>query len=105
MTSKRVAIFLASALALASALPAQAGAEEIVIGLTTALTGAGAATGRQVAAGAEQAVREVNDAGGVKGNKIKLLVEDDRSQPDRRYAHRLCEDRGQTRQTGDHLSE
>jgi branched-chain amino acid transport system substrate-binding protein len=55
--------------------------KEIVIGVATAMTGTGAATGQQIAAGVKLAVDEVNAAGGINGTKVKLLVEDDRTQP------------------------
>jgi branched-chain amino acid transport system substrate-binding protein len=55
--------------------------KEIVLGVGTAMTGPGAATGQQVAAGVELAVKEVNAAGGINGVKVKLIVEDDRTQP------------------------
>jgi branched-chain amino acid transport system substrate-binding protein len=55
--------------------------KEIVIGVATAMTGPGAATGQQIAAGADLAVKEANAAGGIKGAKVKLIIEDDRTQP------------------------
>jgi branched-chain amino acid transport system substrate-binding protein len=61
--------------------PVLAQDKEVVIGVATAMTGTGAATGQQIAAGVKLAVDEVNAAGGINGVTFKLLVEDDRTQP------------------------
>src|SRR5215510_12186850 len=51
------------------------------IGVTQPLTGAFAASGNYVAQGAKLAEEEINKAGGVLGNKIELIVEDNKSNP------------------------
>jgi branched-chain amino acid transport system substrate-binding protein len=82
MINRRVVSLLFGGIfALGSADLAVAQEKEIVIGVATALTGPGAATGRQVAAGVRQASNEVNAAGGINGVSIRVAVEDDRSQP------------------------
>lgn len=82
MTSRwRASILVLGMLAMGGANVATAQNKEIVIGVATAMTGPGAATGQQIAAGVDLAVKEVNAAGGIKGSKVKLVVEDDRTQP------------------------
>lgn len=58
----------------------------IKIGAYNAVTGPIPLTGRQIQAGWQAAVRAVNDAGGVNGRKIELLVEDDQYEPSRALA-------------------
>ena len=56
---------------------------DIVVGLYGSLTGDGASFGISSREGAELAVEEINNAGGLLGGrKIKLLVEDDQSKPE-----------------------
>ena len=56
---------------------------DILVGFYGSLTGDGASFGQSTREGAELAVEEVNDAGGLLGGrKIKLLVEDDQSKPE-----------------------
>lgn len=82
MAQRRQVLFLiCGALGAGYASVATAQQKEIVIGVATAMTGPGAATGQQIAAGADLAVKEANAAGGIKGAKIKLIIEDDRTQP------------------------
>lgn len=78
---RQVLFLLSGALVAGYATVATAQQKEIVIGVATAMTGPGAATGQQIAAGADLAVKEANASGGIKGAKIKLLIEDDRTQP------------------------
>ncbi len=54
--------------------------EEIVIGVAGPMTGSGAAFGEQIANAAQLKAREINEAGGINGRKIKLLVEDDKGE-------------------------
>jgi branched-chain amino acid transport system substrate-binding protein len=68
---------LAGALALAT-LSAQA-ADPIKIGMTAPLTGPNAESGRLTIQGAKLAVDEVNQAGGVLGRQLELIMEDDQS--------------------------
>jgi len=55
--------------------------DEIKIGVTQPLTGAVAASGNYVVQGAQIAETMVNESGGVLGKKIKLIVEDNKSNP------------------------
>src|SRR5215510_1301588 len=55
--------------------------DTVKIGVTQPLTGAFAASGNYVAQGAKLAEEEINKAGGVLGNKIELIVEDNKSNP------------------------
>src|ERR1700693_5793828 len=56
-------------------------AGEIVVGEYGSLTGGIATFGISTRDGSQRALDEVNGAGGVLGQKIKLLVEDDQSKP------------------------
>jgi branched-chain amino acid transport system substrate-binding protein len=56
-------------------------ADEIVIGVAQPLSGPVAAAGTAVAEGAKIAAQEINDAGGVNGKTLKLVVEDDANDP------------------------
>jgi len=53
------------------------GGNTIKIGLSAPLTGEAASLGEGFAAGAKLAVKEINDAGGIDGRKIELIIEDD----------------------------
>lgn len=68
----------------ASALVALSGVAQaqIKIGVAGPITGANAAFGAQLKNGAEQAVADINAAGGVNGQKLELLVGDDASKPE-----------------------
>jgi branched-chain amino acid transport system substrate-binding protein len=55
---------------------------EIVVGEVGSMTGEAATFGQDTHRGAEMAVDEVNEAGGIKGRKIRLVTEDDQSRPD-----------------------
>lgn len=54
-----------------------ASTEPIKIGLVAPMTGEAASYGEAAFGGATLAVKEINDAGGIKGRKIELVVEDD----------------------------
>jgi branched-chain amino acid transport system substrate-binding protein len=58
------------------------GGKEIVIGEYGSLTGTTATFGQSTHNGIMQAFDEINAAGGLLGKKVKVLVEDDRSQPE-----------------------
>jgi branched-chain amino acid transport system substrate-binding protein len=64
--------------AAASYSPAKA---DITIATVGPMTGQYATFGEQMKAGAEMAVKDLNAAGGVLGQKVKLLVEDDACDP------------------------
>jgi branched-chain amino acid transport system substrate-binding protein len=59
----------------------QAQTENIRIGFPVPLTGAFAAEAKAVVRGAELAIKEFNDAGGMGGRKAELLVRDDKLNP------------------------
>ena len=65
--------------ALAIAMPAACAADPIKIGMVVPLTGPIADAGRYGTQGAKLAVEEVNQAGGVLGRPIELVIEDDQS--------------------------
>lgn len=54
---------------------------EIVIGVAQPLSGPVAAQGTAVAEGAKIAAQEINEAGGVNGKDLKLVIEDDANDP------------------------
>ena len=70
-------VVLAAGLAFAG----QALADDIKLGVGGPLTGPNAAFGAQLQKGAEQAVADINKAGGILGEKIVLSVGDDVSDP------------------------
>lgn len=51
--------------------------EPIKIGLSAPLTGEAASYGEAMLGGAQLAVKEINDAGGINGRQVELVVEDD----------------------------
>lgn len=70
--------------------------DTIRVGMTTDLTGPVAFLGQEISAGAKLYFHKVNEAGGVHGRKIELLVEDDGYQPPRTIsAYRKLLDRDQ----------
>jgi branched-chain amino acid transport system substrate-binding protein len=74
--------FTLRALALVSLLAAgPAFADDIVVGAAGPMTGGQATFGRQLSDGAEQAVADINAAGGVLGKKLKLEIGDDACDP------------------------
>ena len=60
---------------------APAWADDIVIGLGGPLTGPYAVSGEQMKRGAEQAVEDINAAGGINGQKLVLKEADDACDP------------------------
>ncbi|ODN70654.1 branched-chain amino acid ABC transporter substrate-binding protein [Methylobrevis pamukkalensis] len=74
--------YLLSGLVLAAGLAFSASAQaEIVIGVAGPLTGPNAAFGAQLQKGAEQAAADINAAGGINGEQIKVVLGDDVSDP------------------------
>ena len=69
-------LVLAASLGLAGAAQAQ-----VKLGLAGPITGPSAATGAQMKNGAEQAIADINAAGGILGQKITMSVGDDVSDP------------------------
>ena len=73
---------IAFAAAVASGLLAVGSASaQIKFGVAGPLTGGSAAFGAQLKNGVEQAVQDINAAGGILGQKIQLVVGDDRADP------------------------
>ena len=72
--------FVAVAVALAVALSCPARAD-VLIGVSGALTGRSAWSGVQIQRGAEMAVADINAAGGVLGQQIRLIAADDSCDP------------------------
>lgn len=64
-----------------TAMTTAASAEPIKIGVNQPLTGPFAASGTYIVNGAKIAVEEINAAGGVLGEKIQLVIEDNKSNP------------------------
>jgi branched-chain amino acid transport system substrate-binding protein len=75
-------ILLLTGLGLA-ALAAPLRAQDITIAVAGLMTGPGSSVGEQMTRGAEAAAAAINEAGGVNGRKIKIVVEDDACDPKR----------------------
>ncbi|RKL63479.1 ABC transporter substrate-binding protein [Thermoanaerobacteraceae bacterium SP2] len=56
-------------------------AAPIKLGLVGPMTGPNAQAGNDMKNGAEMAIKEINNAGGINGHMLELIVEDDRSVP------------------------
>ncbi|MGH6899099.1 MAG: ABC transporter substrate-binding protein [Geminicoccaceae bacterium] len=67
--------------ALAVAVPTIVAADTIKIGVNQPLTGAVAASGNYVANGARIAADEINAQGGLLGQQVELIIEDNKSNP------------------------
>ena len=74
MKSLAVAFILLAGAAVAEPAP-------VAIGLSAPLTGPDAAFGQGMRAGAEQAVADINRAGGIDGRRLTLMVADDAGDP------------------------
>ena len=69
---------LLSAVALTAVMAFSSSAwAEIVIGVAGPITGPNAAFGAQLQKGAEQAAADINAAGGINGEQIKVVIADD----------------------------
>lgn len=77
MSSSLSRVFRLSALAAAAAFAHLAAAADIKIGAAEALSGGAAQYGVSIRNGLQLAADEINAAGGVNGNKIVLVVEDE----------------------------
>ena len=60
---------------------ADAASAQVKLGVGGPMTGGSAAFGAQLKNGTEQAVEDINAAGGILGQKIQLLIGDDRADP------------------------
>ena len=74
-------IILATAVMAMGTVSAPVLADTIKIGINVPLTGFAAADGQSALHGAELAVEQVNDAGGINGDMIELVVYDDQASP------------------------
>jgi branched-chain amino acid transport system substrate-binding protein len=74
-------LFSGVALAAMMAFSGSVYAGEILIGVAGPITGPNAAFGAQLQKGAEQAAADINAAGGINGDMIKLTIGDDVSDP------------------------
>ncbi|HEX2843176.1 branched-chain amino acid ABC transporter substrate-binding protein [Hyphomicrobium sp.] len=72
---------LAAALFATLALASCGGEQKLKIGVAGPITGKDAVFGAQLKHGAEQAVEDINAAGGLNGQKIELVVGDDAADP------------------------
>jgi branched-chain amino acid transport system substrate-binding protein len=75
------ALILSMAAGAATALITPAVAQDITIAVAGPMTGPVATIGEQMKRGAEAAAAAINDAGGVNGRKVKIVVEDDACDP------------------------
>src|SRR6188508_2170643 len=75
---QRLSLAVALVIGLAFADTASA---QVKLGVAGPLTGGSAAFGAQLKNGTEQAVEDINAAGGILGQKIQLFVGDDRADP------------------------
>jgi len=74
-----IAVLTLSGCSLGSKKPVEKAKEPIKIGVSSSLSGSGADFGNGFLAGVELATKEINDAGGINGQQIKLIVEDDKN--------------------------
>src|SRR6202795_4158952 len=74
---KLIGLALGASLALSTAALAQ----DITIAVAGPMTGGESAFGRQMKNGAEQAIADINAAGGVLGKKLRLEIGDDACDP------------------------
>jgi branched-chain amino acid transport system substrate-binding protein len=94
-TRRTVIKAMGGGLAASALLPYAAAfaADDITLGILMPLTGAGGVEGPSMLKAAQAAVDEINAAGGPLGRKIKLVVEDDQTDPEAavRAAHKLVD--------------
>ena len=72
MNLKQICVMVSGALVVGSAFSA-----DVKIGVAASLTGGGAQYGNSIRNAFQLAAQQINDAGGIKGDKIVLLVEDE----------------------------
>ena len=81
-TLKWVTLMLAGISLISLSFPLSSAAQPIKVGIVLPLTGEKAAFGEIEKNSFIMALNEINKAGGVKGSKIELLIEDDTGKPD-----------------------
>jgi len=81
MKNKQALWFVVLALALVFSMTTTAMAENIRIGVASPFTGNLAAYGDNIKAGVNLKLKEINDAGGINGQKVELVWGDDLCQP------------------------
>jgi branched-chain amino acid transport system substrate-binding protein len=79
--SRLTRIAALASFALAAAVPTIGAADTIKIGVNQPLTGAVAASGNYVTNGARIAADEINAKGGLLGQQVELIIEDNKSNP------------------------
>jgi len=77
-----IAVLTLSGCSLGSKKPVEKTQEPIKIGVSAPLSGPGASYGDGFMTGAELAAKEINDSGGISGQLVKLIVEDDKCSTD-----------------------
>src|SRR5690349_15490578 len=77
---KRNSLLLLAAVAATFGV-AQARAQDVVVGTAGPMTGGDAIFGEQLKRGAEMAVKDINEAGGLLGKKLTLVIGDDQCEP------------------------
>ncbi len=104
MTFKKVSLFLAVGVLMLAVAVSGCGSsggdkkpasDTIKIGLAAPLTGASAQDGESIKNGVQLAIDEVNAKGGIKGKKVALVVQDDKTDPKEAaiVANKLAEDK------------
>ena len=88
MNCRAIAILLLFATAMGGAAEVAAptrepGPDELLLGMSTALTGPAAQLGLNMRAGVQAALHEVNEQGGIRSRLLRLLVLDDGYEPSR----------------------
>lgn len=77
MSPMNLSLFKTSLLAVAATLACSAQAADLKIGVAEALSGGAAQYGAAIRNGFQLAAEQINAAGGVNGNKIQLVIEDE----------------------------
>ena len=78
---KRISLGLLAAVAAAALSVGMARAQEVEVATAGPMTGGDAIFGEQMKRGAEMAVKDINEAGGLLGKKLKLEIGDDQCEP------------------------
>jgi branched-chain amino acid transport system substrate-binding protein len=81
MMGKRAGIWILAMVMVLGMAGTAAAADTIKIGFHAPLTGFAASDGKSATEGAKLAVRQINDAGGVLGKNVELVVYDDQAKP------------------------